>query len=286
MTNPSGTEATASHLILSIPQGSITATSLDVEGFARHRSPGAGRYFAGKAVYLELAVADGKPAFEFRPEGGWRDPVRDTIGALKSVAGGRKRTKTALSNEAFSITPVEAVRGVWLAKTGGQVLALQPSASPVRHASHSYEWGHGLSPDEIAKAAGLATPGARRPRLYMVLAPIELVVLSNLTPEEYGWYATHRPGKLFRQVLFTELEPNGRGLVADAVYEEAAADLLKNPSKKTKTVYAGNALNRLAYQSWAGYRDGGAGGVWLGDREQIAMWKLPATRPTAWERAE
>jgi hypothetical protein len=275
-----------SNLILAVPQGSIVATSLDAEGFARHRSPGAGRYFEGKAVYVQLAVKDGKPAFTFAEEGGWRDVAADTAHALGATADDRKRTKTALSNNGFSITPSDAFVGICLAKTGGQILQLQAPVELVRYASHAYQWGRGLSSDEIAKAAGVAIPSSRQPRLYMILAPIELVVLSNLTPEEYGWYATHRPGKVFRQVMFTELTGNGRGLVADAVYEEAKAELVKEPSKKTKTVYGGNVLNRVPYQSWVGYQGGHPGGVYVGNRDKIVLWKLPDTRSTAWERAE
>jgi hypothetical protein len=275
-----------SNLMLAIPQGSIIATSLDTEAFARHRSPGAGRYFEGKAIYVELAVKDGKPAFTFAEEGGWRDAAADTAHALAATADGRKRTKTALSNGAFNITPTDAFRHVSLAKTGGQVLQLQAPTEAVRFASHVYEWGRGLSSDEIAKAAGLALPGTRGPRLYLVLAPIELVVVSNLTPEEYGWYATHRPGKVFRQVMFTELVDSVRGLVADAVYEEAKAELLAEPSKKTKTVYSGSALSRIPYQSWVGYRSDRLGGLYVGNRDQVALWKLPQARSTSWDRAE
>jgi hypothetical protein len=275
-----------SNLILSIPQGSVVASSLDVEGFARHRSPGAGRYFENKAIYVQLAVKGDKPGFEFREEGGWRDTAGDTESALRSVEGGRKRTKTALSNSAFSIVPPEAFKAMALAKTGGQILQLQGPNALARYPSHSYDWGKGLSSDEVAKAAGTGRPAARAPRLYLILAPIELVVLSNLTPEEYGWYATHRPGKVFRQVAFTELQPGGRGLVADAVYEGAQKELTDDPSKKTKTVYTGAALNRVPFQSWVGYQGDGAGGVYVADREAIALWKLPALRPTAWDRAE
>jgi hypothetical protein len=275
-----------SKLILAIPQGSLIATSLDVEGFARHRSPGAGRYFEGKAVYVEVAVADGKPAFAFSEEGGWRDCASDTEAALRSVANQRKRTKTALSNGAFNVVPSTAFVAVCLAKTGGQTLPLHTEAGPIRFASHSYEWGKGLSADEVARAGGFAVPAQRTPRLYMILAPIELVVLSNLSPEEYAWYATHRPGKLFRQVMFTEIEPSGRGLVADALFDEARQALVANPSKKTKTVYTGSALHRVPYQSWIGYRGGQPGGIYIGDRDQVALWRFPATSPTAWERAE
>lgn len=275
-----------SNLMLAIPQGSMIATSLDTEAFARHRSPGAGRYFEGKAIYVRLAVEDGKPAFTFAEEGGWRDVVADTTHALAATANDRKRTKTALSNGAFGVTPMDAFVEVSLAKTGGQILPLEAPVERVRYASHSYQWGRGLSSDEVSKAAGLEIPPSRGPRLYMIVAPIELVVLSNLTPEEYGWYATHRPGKAFRQVMFTELTGGGRGLVAEMMYEQAKAELEKNPSKKTKTVFAGNALNRIPYQSWVGYQDGRPGGVYVGDRERLVLWRLPATRSTSWERAE
>jgi hypothetical protein len=275
-----------SNLMLTVPQGSLVATSLDAAGFAQHRSPGAGRYFEGKAVYIQLPIEGSKPAFSFAEEGGWRDAAADTAHALTAVADGRKRTKTALSNNAFSITPTDAFAGVWLAKTGGQILPLQGPVNLLSYASHSYQWGHGLSSDEVSKAAGSPVPSSRRPRLYMILAPVELVVLSNLTPEEYGWYATHRPGKVFRQVLFTELNGSGRGLVADSVYEDAKAELVKAPSKKTKTVYAGNALNRVPYQSWVGYQAGQVGGIYVGNRNKLVLWKFPETRPSAWERAE
>jgi hypothetical protein len=276
----------SSHLILTVPQGSVIATSLDAEGFARHRSPGTGRYFEGKAVYIQLPIEDSRPAFEFAEEGRWRDAAADTAYALKATADGRKRTKTALSNGAFSITPTDAFVGVWLAKTGGQILPLQGPAELLRYASHSYEWNHALTSDEVAKAAGSQIPSSRRPRLYMIIAPIELVVLSNLTPEEYGWYATHRPGKMFRQVMFTELNGTGRGLVADSLYEGAKAELLRDPGKKTKTVYAGNALNRVPYQSWVGYQTGELGGIYVGNKDKLVLWKFPETRSTSWDRAE
>jgi hypothetical protein len=120
----------------------------------------------------------------------------------------------------------------------------------------------------------------------MIMAPIELVVLSNLTPEEYGWYATHRPGKMFRQVMFTELNGTGRGLVADSLYEGAKAELIKDPGKKTKTVYAGNALNRVPYQSWVGYQTGELGGIYVGNKDKLVLWKFPEKRSTSWDRAE
>lgn len=274
------------NLVLAIPQGSVIATSLGVEGLALHRSPGAGRYFQGREVYVDLAVSGGKPGFTYQEEGGWRDAAGDTAVALDACKDGKKRTKTALSNNGFSITPIEAYQGVALAKTGGQTLSLEPKVELARTKAHTYAWGQTLRPDDIAELAGSAKPAARKPRLYMVLAPVELVVLSNLTPIEYAWYATHRPGKVFRQVMFTELEPSGRGLVADTVYESAVAELTADPTKKTKTVYTGGSLNRVPYQSWVGYAGGAEGGLYMADREHIVLWKLPAAHPRSWDKAE
>lgn len=274
------------NLVLAIPQGSVIATSLGVEGLAHHRSPGAGRYFQGREVYVDLAVEGGKAGFTFMEEGGWRDAAGDTAVALESCKDGQKRTKTALSNNGFSITPIASYLGVSLAKTGGQTLPLEAKVELARTKAHTYAWGQTLRPDDIAELAGSEKPATRKPRLYMVLAPVELVVLSNLTPAEYAWYATHRPGKVFRQVMFTELEPSGRGLVADMVYEAAVAELTADPTKKTKTVYTGGSLNRLGYQSWVGYGDASDGGLYMADRDHTVLWKLPATHPRAWDRAE
>jgi len=46
--------------------------------------------------------------------------MKDTLNALSAMVPG-KRTKTALSNNAFSCTPIDAYRHVYLGKTGGQV---------------------------------------------------------------------------------------------------------------------------------------------------------------------
>lgn len=57
-------------LVLSIPEGNITATSLGIEGFARHRSPGSGKHFKGRKLLVELAVREMRPDFAFLDEGG------------------------------------------------------------------------------------------------------------------------------------------------------------------------------------------------------------------------
>lgn len=270
-------------LVLSLPQGIITATSLAVNDFARHRSPGSGKYFDGRSLLVDLAVEDGKPAFQFLDEGGWRDANGDATAALAAASAG-KRTKTALSNNAFSATPISAWRDVYLAKTGGEVLHM--NASTEIAAFKEAECHDGMKPDDIAKAIGQAVPGKRSPHLYMIYCPIEVLVLSNLTPAEYVWYATHRTGKRFRAVAFTEVHVDpGLRLTATAVLDEARRDLAEHTTKKTKTIVFGDVFNRIPFTAWVGYDHEAQGGIYVGDAKTARLWTFPEKIPRAWERA-
>lgn len=271
------------NLILSVPQGTITATSLGIDGFAWHRSPGSGKYFQGRAIFGDLALVDGDLGFEFLDEGGWRNATADARAALASVRAG-KRTKTALSNNAFSCTPIDACKRLFLVKTGGETLEMENGGELARFAQDAV-CNERMSPDEIAAAVGLPAQKSRVARLYMVFAPIEFIVLSSLTPEEYVWYATHRPGKVFRQVLFTELRADQAHLAAETVYEDARKELGGDNHKKTKTVVTGDSINRVPYTAWVGYHREAAGGVYYGDRSRVGVWRFPERIARAWERA-
>jgi len=270
-------------LVLIVPQGAVVATSLGMEGFARHTSPGSGKYFFGRTVLFDLALEGDRPAFSYMDEGGWRDTTGDTIAALLAARAG-KRTKTALSNNAFSCTPITAHRGCYLVKTGGLVQPTVQHRELVRFSSHDCH--EGMSPDEIASAIGLPVPEQRIQRLYMVLCPVELIVMSNLTPAEYAWYSIHRPGKVFRQVLFTELKEELHHLAARSHYMEAHKELAENPRKKTKTIIGGGCINRVLFSAWVGYKQPGVGGLYAADSGHVRLWEFPPELEERWEKAE
>jgi len=271
------------NLLLTVPHGSITATNLGIDGYSWHRSPGSGKYFQGRHVLVDLALEDGKPAFKFLDEGGWRDANKDAAEALAASAGG-KRTKTALSNNAFSCTPIDAYKNVYLVKTGGEALQLESAGEPV--VFKDAPCAEGIYPDAIAAAVGTPPPGIRVPRLYMVLSPVEFIVLSSLTPAEYVWYATHRPGKVFRQVMFTELRADQAHLAAEAVYQAGRAELTEKTGKKTKTVVSGESLNRVPFGAWVGSRREASGGLFVGDSKKMLLWRFPENIKRSWERAD
>lgn len=271
------------NLVLTIPHGSVIATSLGVDGLAHHLSPGSGRHFHGRAIFVDLALAEAAAAFSYLEEGGWRDAAGDTARALQEVASG-KRTKTALSSNAFTTTPLDAYRRVLLVKTGGQALDMGSAAEIARFEAAPCR--ESMAPGEVAKAIGAAEPARREPRLYSIFAPLELLVLSNLTPIEYAWYATHRPGKVFRQVCFAELRTDQSQLAASSRYENARKEIRENPKKKTKTVAVQDLLNAVDFEEWVGYGDSTAGGLYFGDRTRLMRTPFPVEIPHAWEKAD
>ncbi len=271
------------NLVLTIPHGSVIATSLGVDGLAHHLSPGSGRHFHGRAIFVDLALSEGAAAFSYLEEGGWRDAAGDTARALQEVVSG-KRTKTALSSNAFTTTPLDAYRKVLLVKTGGQALDMGPASEIARFEPAPCK--ESMAPGEVAKAIGAAEPARREPRLYSIFAPLELLVLSNLTPIEYAWYATHRPGKVFRQVCFAELRTDQSQLAASSRYENARREIRENPKKKTKTVAVQDLLNAVDFEEWVGYGDPTAGGLYFGDRTRLMRTLFPVEIPHAWEKAD
>jgi hypothetical protein len=112
-----------------------------------------------------------------------------------------------------------------------------------------------------------------------------MLVLSNLTPAEYVWYATHRSGKVFRQMLFAELGHHLGDLAAREIFETALRELSESPMKKTKTITQGECFARVPYTGWKGYRDDVDGGLYGGDRNGAYRWRFPTEIPHAWERA-
>jgi hypothetical protein len=270
------------HLVLNLPNGIVTATSLGLAGLAWHRSPGTSGKYHGHSVVVDLALRDGYPAFEFMNEGGWRDANADTRAALDAVRTG-KRTKTALSNAAFNCTPLAAYQHVYLAKTSGALLELLPGERIAQFQGRAS--AEHLSPDQVASVAGLPAEETRRTRFYLVISPVEMLVLSNLTPAEYVWYATHRTGKIFRQMLFAELSHHTRDLAAREIFETALRELAESPMKKTKTIKQGECFARVPYTGWKGYRDDVEGGLYCGDCDGAYLWRFPKEIPHAWERA-
>lgn len=273
----------APHLILALPTGSVTATSLGIDGLAQRRSPGSGKHFLGRSILVDLPTDGVKPGFTYLDEGGWRDALGDTIVALAGVGAG-SRTKTALSCYAFNCIPISAYQSCYLVKTGGASLKLDAAMSLLTYQNHTCN--ERMTTEQVRQAIGQPASGVRITRLYLVIRPTQFVMLSNLTPEEYAWYATHRPGKIFRQVMFTEIRNEQPHIAAQSRFVEARRELEENEAKKTKTIVSGDCLNQIPYHDWTGYRNEARGGLYVGDRNGLSLFPFPDTIPHSWNRLE
>ncbi|MGB4599155.1 MAG: hypothetical protein WBI04_04175 [Trichlorobacter sp.] len=270
-------------LILTIPHGNVTATSLGIDGLAKRRSPGSGKHFRGRSILIDLACDGVKPGFSYLDEGGWRDAQGDSVAALAGVKAG-SRTKTALSSVAFSAVPISAFQNCSLVKTGGEVVTLAAPRQLISYTNHGCN--ERMTSEQVADTIGQPSPAKRTPRLYMVIAPIQFLMLSNLTPEEYAWYATHRPGKMFRQVMFTELGHEEQHIAAESRYNDAKRELIEKVTKKTKSIAFEDCINQIPFQHWVGYHKKSEGGLYVGDRNGLSLYQFPDAIPHAWDRCE
>lgn len=270
------------HLILTIPHGNVTATSLGIDGLAKRRSPGSGKHFRGRNIMIDLACDGEKPGFSYLDEGGWRDAQSDSVAALAGVKAG-SRTKTALSNSAFCAVPISAFQGCSLVKTGGEVLTLAAPRQLISYTNHGCN--ERMTTEQVADTIGRPASAERQPRLYMVIAPIQFLMLSNLTPEEYAWYATHRPGKMFRQVMFTELGHEEQHIAAESRYADAKRELIEKVTKKTKSIAFEDCINQIPFQHWVGYHQRSEGGLYVGDRAGLMLYPFPSI-PHSWDKLE
>ncbi len=170
-----------------------------------------------------------------------------------------------------------------MVKTGGQVLTLDPLAQVM--ALPAGDCPENLPPQEIARRIGQPEPATRKPRMYMVLSPLELLVISNLSPVEYAWYATRRPGKVFRQCCFVELDLQHAPWVAETRFQNSIREITEKPSKKTKTLALLNLLNQTPFHQWIGDDRKQEGGLYLADRDSLLLARFPEVIPFPWERA-
>lgn len=85
----------------------------------------------------------------------------------------------------------------------------------------------------------------------------DLVIFSNLTPEENAWCATHRHGKIFRQMMFTKISSERPQIAIQSRCAEARRELEEKMAKKTKAIVFGDRLNQILFQDWIDYRHPG-----------------------------
>ncbi|MBW2256756.1 MAG: hypothetical protein JRI25_19470 [Deltaproteobacteria bacterium] len=143
------------HLYLTLfPTRSLVASQLEPESFARHYQVGSTRYYEGKLIFAEI---DPSYRHDFlRIEWGF--------GELKPHEDGRpKATKSIASYRVLEHIAASAILRLYLSTASGHTLGLDP-----------------VPPAEEDTSADL--------RVYLEICPMNMLVLSHLTPVGFGRY--------------------------------------------------------------------------------------------------
>jgi len=232
------------------PNEALVASQLEPPEFGKHYAVGSPRHFTGKVIFAEIDL-------------GFRNPYFD-IDALLADCENRedpsrpKRTKFISTYRVIEHVDLAAMRDLYLVTVDGKTVGIPPQRE--YHKVHQ--------PNLV--------------RIYQEVAPIELLVASNLAPRDFGRYITgefRRKGspKLFftqvtldiQQLLQAELLHSPLPNVHLGHLKEAVRELQANPEKRTKTISLESILGMLSYRDLRS-------GFWLAAGDEVVFYPLPS----------
>ncbi len=240
------------HLYLILyPNEALVASQLSPEAFAKHYSIGSPRHFMGKVIFAEVDVD-------------YRDPDNylriDEYLARTEKPEGPKRTKFVKSYRVLENIEFSALRRLYLVTTDGATLGLDRSPEP----------GYDEEP---------------RVRVYQELAPLQLLVASNLDPHRFGCYITEETwSKGAPKIFFCQYDIDVESVVArnetvgfgmgplpnvnPSNLPAALKELQEHPDKRTKTISLNPNLDAMSYKAIQP-------GFWFADAVSTVFYRMP-----------
>ncbi|MBT8036626.1 MAG: hypothetical protein KJO21_03685 [Verrucomicrobiae bacterium] len=212
------------------PNYALVASQLEPAEFGRHYATGSSRFFDGTVIFAEID-SHYRDAF-FR--------IDELLEDIKSSRSGKpKRTKFIATYRVLEHIDLSAFQDLYVVSVEGEVLGLQQAP---------YERQHG--------------PGFIR--TFQEICPFSSIILSHMTPPEFGNYLTDpdQP-KGAPKVMFTQIDlpidvflkhieenpfhhsplPN----VHPQKLRDQILEIKDNPNKKTKGVSLDSAIDKLSF---------------------------------------
>ncbi|MBT8043784.1 MAG: hypothetical protein KJO79_02435 [Verrucomicrobiae bacterium] len=228
------------------PNYALVASQLDPEAFGRHYATGSSRFYNGTVIFAEIENTYRHDYFK----------IDEMLKEVKpSPDGTPKRTKFIATYRVIEHIDLSAFKDLYVVSVEGEVLGLQQAP---------YERQHG--------------PGFVR--TFQEICPFGAVVLSHMTPPEFGEYITdpNQP-KGAPKVVFTQIDLNINEFLSQIeanpfhhsplpnVHPQKLRDQILeikgNPEKRTKGVSLDSAIDRLSFLRLRGgfwISSGGPGG--------------------------
>jgi hypothetical protein len=233
------------------PNYALVGSNLPPEEFGKHYTLGSSRYFHGQVVFAEI-------------DSGYRHDflqIDKHIDEIKPNAAGRpKRTKFLATYRVLEHVELSAFKDLYITSTMGKVLPLE---------SKPYEKEH---------ESGYL-------RTFQELAPMRAIVLSWMTPPEFGEYITDpenaksAPKVLFNQIDF-DIDEFLTMLEADQFHKspipnvhphklrEQILEVRANPNKRVKGISLDAAFGQMAFTQLRT-------GFWIAHHKELLFYPIP-----------
>ncbi len=233
------------------PNYALVGSNLPPAEFGKHYTLGSSRYFHGQVVFAEI---DPEYRHPFLNIDKYIDEIRP------NAAGRPKRTKFIATYRVLEHVDLEALRDLYVTSTMGKVLRLK---------SEPYEKTH--------------DPGYLR--TFQELAPMRTIVLSWMTPPEFGEYITDpeqpksAPKVLFNQIDFNiddflmqlEADPFHKSPIPNVHPQKLREQILEvraNPDKRLKGISLDAAFGQMAFTQLRT-------GFWIAHHKELLFYPIP-----------
>ncbi len=233
------------------PNHALVASNLGPKEFGNHYTIGSSRYFHGQVVFAEVDANYRNDYFEIE---------RYMAEVVPKPDGSPKRTKFISTYRVLEHLDVAAFRNLYITSVEGKVLSLQQAP---------YERKHG--------------PGFIR--TFQEICPLNAIVLSYMTPVEFGEYITDpHQAKSAPKVFFTQIDLNIDEYLSTLeanpfhsspipnVHPQKLRDQILeirgNPGKKIKGISLDSAFGRMPFLSLRS-------GFWLAAGKELIYWPIP-----------
>ena len=240
------------HLYLIMwPNHALVGSNLPPDEFGKHYTLGSSRYFHGQVVFAEIDP-------EFRHPELMIDKYIDDV--KPNAAGHPKRTKFLATYRVLEHVALDAFKNLYVTSTMGKVLSIE---------SKPYDKVH--------------DPGYLR--TFQELAPMRGIVLSWMTPPEFGEFITNpelpksAPKVLFNQIDF-DIDDFLSQLEADPFHKspipnvhphklrEQILEVRSNPDKRLKGIALDAAFGQMAFTQLRT-------GFWIAHGKELLFYPIP-----------
>ena len=233
------------------PNYALVASNLPPEEFGRHYTVGSSRYYHGQVIFAQIQD-------EYRHEFFPIDRLLEEV--VPNAAGRPKRTKFIATYRVLEHIALTAFMDLFVTSVAGKVLRLKQA------------------PYERKHKAGFI-------RTYQEICPFSTIVLSHMTPPEFGRYITDpTQPKSAPKVMFTQIDFNIDGFLAQLEsnpfhtspipnvhphkLRDQILEIKGNPNKKIKGISLDSVLGKISFMKLRT-------GFWIASHASDIFYPIP-----------